>query len=631
MRYLKSVFEMMVQEDPADALNLPGETDYSALSAEELKVLIDQAADDNDFKEVERLNAYLRKDILSRDKSRLLTMESFIQLNESHAEAKAILKELANDAVRKARPRIDASLDELRPEEREEAERAAVKEIEDSFYQNPDYVRIQQLFSSSPKYIGPFVAFRFLQGAQMTVIEQLANLMVQFRTNLGDLSKQPEEYAKMKNKPGETPGYEKLGDELNDLLKFSRGRWVVKALPKVACSTEGHIKAGLGPVNLRELYAAAPKEKQNRLLELGAEINDLDKPNLIRAIRLELSGKPTIDAIIEDLALKLNSANTDRGDLYEKAMGAYPGVAVLYDGPNHMVFSFRSDANLPFLCGKAKGWCIQPAWYNPGFAGRFWNYADGSLQLGILDFTVDPTNDFHTVGWTIEPSGRVSSTCNQPNRCTSGSDYKQMMQGWSVSSESHSYPKELVDAVALVFDEEVKFKTATDGIYKKIFKFSDNERDRAEAMKKTILGLVRNADDLIKSTSSRFGDIADQENINKQVLAAELKNLRSGDIVKEVQQEYIDKAKIKGLISPADVKIFEIVMEDSPMLTAQLIKNIKERNSLFVEKISGMLPKMKNATAAVQNRWENIIQTIKDASTYLDSMSLKIQAKNEEK
>lgn len=631
MKHLRSIFEKIVKEDPADALNLPYETDYSALSPDELMVLIDQAAEEGDFKEVEKLNSYLKKELSPEEAASLLTMESFVQLNESVAEAKVILKKFADEAVRKATPEINRNVNELPTDEREAAFNRAVKEIEDSFYRNPDYLEIQKIFSSSPKYIGPFVAFRFEQEAPMEELTQIASLMVQLRSTLSDLPKTPEEYARMKTKASETPGYEHLGDELNRLLKFSRGRWVVKALPKVACSTPGHIAAGLGPVNLRELYAAAPKEKQDRLLELGAEINDLDKPNLIKAIRLELSGKPTIDAIIDDLAVKLNSANTDRGELYEKAMSAYPGVAVLYDGPNHMVFSFRSDATLPILCGKAKGWCIQPAWYNTGYAGKFWSYADGSLQLGILDFTVDPTHNFHTVGWTIYPNGNINTVCNQPNRCASGGTYQEMMKGWSASGERHSYPQEVIDAISLVFDEEVKFKSATDAIYKKIYGFASDERDRAEAMKKTILGLVRNADDLVKSTNARFGDIAAQENINKQVIASELKNLRDGAIIREVQVEYIDKAKTKGLVSPADAKIFEIVMEESPLFTEQLLKNIKERNNLFITKISTMLPQAKSLNQSAVQRWEQIIQTIKDANTYIDSMHLKIQASNEKK
>ena len=112
MKHLRSIFEKIVKEDPADALNLPYETDYSALSPDELMVLIDQAAEEGNFKEVERLNTYLKKE-LSPEEAALLTMESFVQLNESVAEAKVILKRFADEAVRKATPEINRNVNEL--------------------------------------------------------------------------------------------------------------------------------------------------------------------------------------------------------------------------------------------------------------------------------------------------------------------------------------------------------------------------------------------------------------------------------------------------------------------------------------------------------------------------------------
>jgi hypothetical protein len=206
-----------------------------------------------------------------------------------------------------------------------------------------------------------------------------------------------------------------------------------------------------------------------------------------------------------------------------------------------------------------------------------------------------------------------------------------MMVGWSAGGENHAYPQEVVDAISLVFDEEVKFKTSTDEIYKKIYNFSEDERDRSEAMKKTILGLVRNVDDLVKSNSSSFGDINSRENINKQVIAAELKNLRNSEIALEVQQEYVSNAKNRGLISPADVKIFEIVMEGSKLMTPQLIKNIIDRNALFVSKIEFMVSKATRFTDDAKKQWDSKVQSLKDAITYLDSILLKNEVNNEEK
>jgi hypothetical protein len=150
-------------------------------------------------------------------------------------------------------------------------------------------------------------------------------------------------------------------------------------------------------------------------------------------------------------------------------------------------------------------------------------------------------------------------------------------------------------------------------------------------MKKTILGLVRNVDDLVKSNSSSFGDINSRENINKQVIAAELKNLRNSEIAIEVQQEYVSNAKNRGLISPADVKIFEIVMEGSKLMTPQLIKNIIDRNALFVSKIEFMVSKATRFTDDAKKQWDSKVQSLKDAIAYLDSILLKNEVNNEEK
>lgn len=631
MRYLKSIFEWVPGESPADSLNLPDETDYSALSPDELMMLIDQAAEENNFARVKLLTSFLKKEEIVTEKSNAYIKEwtAWSILNESLQEGRAIIQQLIDKELKRQAADIQQQVEAAPEEQREETRAQLEREIKDTFLKG-DFETIQRWQSSQPKWIGPFTAFRFLQGASMQELEQLKDLMVRMRPSLSELPHEASDYAKMMpSRNGEAvPGYEKLGDDLNELFKLSRGRWVVKALPKNACSTPAHISAGLGPVDLREKYKEASPDKQKRLLELGAELNDLDKPALINAVRIQLSGKPTIDAVIDDLANAIANANTDRGKMFEDAIAAYPSVAVLYNGPNHVVFSFRNDSQLPTLCPRAKGWCIQPLWYNTGYAGRFWSYADGSLQLGVIDYSVDATNNFHTVGWTIRPNGQVQSVCNQPNRCNSGDSYKTMMRGWTADGERHSYPQEVIDAIELVFEEEVAFKTSTDALYKKLYQFSEGERDREQALVKTILGLVRNIDDLVKSTSRSVSSIADQENRNKQIIAAELKNLKNSDAVRDVQLQYIAKAKTNGLISPADVKIFEIIIGESTLMTPQLVSNIKERNSLFASKISEMVKKAAKLQGPQLEKWNNIIQSLYDANTYLDAVLLKKETNN---
>lgn len=72
-------------------------------------------------------------------------------------------------------------------------------------------------------------------------------------------------------------------------------------------------------------------------------------------------------------------------------------------------------------------------------------------------------------------------------------------------------------------------------------------------------------------------------------------------------------------------------MRTAAALTDQLIKNIKDRNTTFINKISEMLPKAKSLSPATLDRWKEVVNTITDANTYLDSMILKIKGNNEKK
>ncbi len=66
-------------------------------------------------------------------------------------------------------------------------------------------------------------------------------------------------------------------------------------------------------------------------------------------------------------------------------------------------------------------------------------------------------------------------------------------------------------------------------------------------------------------------------------------------------------------------------------MTPQLIKNIIDRNALFVSKIEFMVSKATRFTEDAKRQWDSKVQSLKDAITYLDSILLKNEVKNEEK
>lgn len=603
------------------------DNEFKGLNREELLALLDSAELDGDWDRVKEITAALGSTGEERLKH-LVKPREWSPLEESVAQAKSILTDLARRLIQLREEEIEKRLEQLDPSEHEAARLDAEREIQDSFLRHPDFIEIRDnIAKRNPGWVGLLVKFRFLQGAPMEVIEQLVRLMNEYRDQLDQLPKTVEQYADQKIGRG-APGWEALGDEFSKLAEIRKGNWIIKALPKLAVSTPAHAAAGFKPINLKEAYREAPREKQLALLNAAAELADLDKPNLIKNVTLNLSGQPSLDAVIDFIKLQVKNANTDRGDIAERAYSAYPAVTVLYDGPDHMVVSFRNDSQLPFLCAKARGWCIQPAWYNPGFADRFWSYASGSLQLGILDFTVEPDSPYHTVGVTINPDRRVQSLCDQPNRCTSASDYRTLFKGFSTSTGTHRYPEELISAIDLAFNQEVKLKTQTDNFYKEVKKFSEGERDYAKAVQKTLLGMIRNLNDLAKKVSLSKEDIesGSGDNIAKQIVASEIQSLKGSPEMEQVRDDYANNAK-QGLASPSDVKIFEIVMEGSPKLSTELLNVVIGRNDMILNALR------KNLAAAPPGARESegfkriqMLQTgVEEAKLQLEALREKIK------
>lgn len=625
MKFIKAIWEQRDIESPADALELPGESDYSALSREEIVALMQVSADEGDWEEVQALQFWLNKETLVPE-SKIWNPDEWFALNESIRQGREILGEIIRTEQRRQRESIESAVADLPEDETAAARERLLGEIE-RVYLEGDFLLIQDWFKSQPKWVGAFVAFRFKQGASMEQLDNIRDLMQKMRSSLGELE-EPDHWIGIKPTGEDVrPGYERLGDALTDLMNLARGRWVPKALPRMSCTTPPHVEAGLGPVELREMWNKTSDEKKREVLELGAAINDLDKPNLIIAIRRRMTGIPSIDALIKMLRHQLTLVNTDRGKIMEEAVKGYPQVAVIYDGPDHAVFSFRSETMLPTLCAKARKWCIQPTWYGVGLRGRFWQYATGTLQLGVIDFTQEPSSDYHTVGWTIMPSGKINTAHDQQDTSlmAGGNDWKEAMRRFQTSSNPpHGYPDELIQEVNLYFDEELKIKTKTDDIYKEITSYSSGENDREQAMLKMIEGTVRNVNDLIKMADSA-GDINSSENVAKQIIMSTIASFAQTDSTREAIKNYIDKIKKYGLPSPADAKIFEILLTNSSLMTESLIRYVIERNNAFVKKIQDML---KMASKDFKNRddWNLRIKGLGDSTSYLETIIQKIRS-----
>ena len=627
MKYLKPIHEW---SKTSEAVTLPKGDEYATLSREELLAMADSALAAEDFHELAKINAALSAEP-EMDMSHLNTYESWNSLQESVQVAKQVLQTLADKEIKEKLAELKSEYEEATPEERAERISAAKGEIQTSYLRNPDFLEIQRLLHKTPGYVGAFVKFRFLQGASMDQIRGLATQLTEFRDQLKSIP--IEKYAdQLPTAEDGTPGWESLFDEFNRLSQTRRGRWIVDALLNRALSSDIYTSRGFGPsnpVNQKELWKNAGVAKQDELLAVARELNDLDKPEFIRAVRQALGSCDTLDKIIDVIKTKIKVADSDRGKTESDAMSKYPSVAILYSGPDHLVLSFRNDVNLPDLCPGGKEWCINPVWAKGSGGGRFWSYATGSLQLAIIDYSVDPSSPFHTVGITINPNKEITSLCDARNMpCISGPDYRRTLLNFTTSRGEHAYPKDLVDAIDEVYDRETEIKSQTDKYYKEFSKFGSDANTREKAMVARLEGIIQNFGDLkgkIQNGVTKADlSINSAKNIEDQIIAQELSSFKESPVIVAFRKKTAEAALSKGLHSPAEVRIFDLVMKGSPEITESVIKNILEINRKFLA-----LVKKNTANAKISQRdfWDNIITGIQDATTYLEKLEIELKNK----
>jgi len=625
MKYLFRLDETFEKNYSQSKSNAP------KINRAELLAQIESAESEDDWATVAKLLELLK----GLKESSILDWQGHALLLENVQEGKAIVQKIADSEFTKARARLrregESTEGEATEEEIKEKEERLKKKIDQKYFgPESDFEKIKRLLNFSGP-IAAFTRFRYYQGATLDILTNLQRTLVDLRDYVGQLPLSIDEYSKLVSSPETiTPGYEMLGEELNKLLELRGGNWLISKLPKDAMRKLKENGLWDGPImNHREDFKKAPREKQIELQNAASELNALNKPGLLRLVLGQIPGKPSLDAILELVKNTIKNAETDRGKLIEIAMNAYPSVAILYAEGDHFVFSFRNDSQLPFLCAKATGWCIQPSWYNKGYADRFWSYASGSLQLGIIDFTVDSSSPYHTVGVTINPNRNVKSLCNQPNRCTSGSDYRTLLKRFDSGDGSHSYPKEVIDAIESNFDREVSLKTQSDNIYQKIKQYSTGEQDYGQVLTKTLVGLVNDIKSLTQSANVTEDDlkVSSEKNIVNQIVVAELKNLRNSPEMKKAQSDMIQKYSGGGhvLPSPADLKLFEIILEDSPLLTEGVLDRMIKYYKEVVNTMGRMVATAEGVETPLAKRIRLLYASLKNTITAIEVLKEKIK------
>jgi hypothetical protein len=402
-------------------------------------------------------------------------MKSFSQfikgseLNETIAAAKKYLFDNFRDQVDQV---------ELGPDEtgEEDSAETILRKKEGKWLRgNRDYQKILEIVGRNQGYVGPFVKFRFKDGAPISVgaednrpsLEKLFDLMKENPQAVSQLPMKIEEYAEMKRE-GATTGFIALWDDLGRISSRKKYKWIVDEI-------KGDLRQSvrrLSPEEIDRLFAAA---KVIDDADSAAEIEPTDPTSnrklLLKSSRRYRTGEDYLE-FAESSAEGVS--NLDIAEKVRTIRSFEPEAAALYNKNGILAMSIRTARAQKEICSNVSNWCINDWAWNT-YAGK--NPED--LQINVYDFNRSVNDVKFTVGTTIhkvrEGEYKVVNSNDKANT------YSTKM---SDDPEEHfiklGYPatlaKAIVDALptestikAIVTDLKIESKTSKDLLTSVVF------------------------------------------------------------------------------------------------------------------------------------------------------------------
>ena len=337
-------------------------------------------------------------------------------INENIAAAKIYMqKKYAN--------RLKKDVRELTPAEKDKA------------LENSAYLKILDLLKGQPGYVMPFTKFHFDQGITIDELNGLLDTIKTGRHLIQQLSKPIEQWANTEPVNG-ISGFEQLTDELRTIEREKGVKWFINGLPK----------------NLRDQYRALDKDKQQVVITLAVQLDELGKSAIDRLFeKIKSMDRWKIEDVITYTSNYINGfSNLEMKKKIDELESLEPEAGILYNDDKYLVMSIRTEEAQKNLCAVAN-WCIN--------RGQFHSYADKGLQINIFNFGTDPADPLFLTGNTIGFEGRV--------RDSHDINDKSIRKGLEMSEhfKELGYPDSLISAIKDNFENECNIKRALSKIY----------------------------------------------------------------------------------------------------------------------------------------------------------------------
>jgi hypothetical protein len=385
---------------------------YAAMSDSEIRGLIDSALDNGDMDEVKRLAKYLKES---------LRIKFMNKLNESKFSHIGSFKSFKKKEVISLNENLSSGKQyfvRLKAEEAGFDANALTDEEKRRLEQDREWVAIRQLLEQG-KRAGDavaFVKFRLKQGASMDELSNLIATLKGDQVNLNELPMSISQYADLESSGEETPGYEKLMDDLATQKSTNIGKWVIKKLSKSANTRDyAGNPTGAAPFNQKEAYKNASPELQKRIIELGAQLVKADVAGtVVSTFGKRMSNWGSIEEIADQLESRIKGFASNLNSSLAKVEKLGAAASTVWTGDNRALFIFRSDHALAALCSMAE-WCINPGDSING-GSSFYSYASGgNVQYVYFNFNLSPSDANYLTGVTVKSDGTIRAAHDKVN------------------------------------------------------------------------------------------------------------------------------------------------------------------------------------------------------------------------
>lgn len=623
------------EEDELEDFNLPSTSDESdeiegeyedTLSQSEIQALIDNALDNADYAEVERLAKFLKESIqIIESFNNIKSYKHFRQINESMKNAKDYYLKKVKDEFLEKKREVLSDLEQDDPDQAEELGNPNELSPDDiaQLLEEPDFKFISDLVTgklqNSPasgidavNYAMPFVKFKFDQGASNETLENLY-IAITDQSNKGLIKELPlksiESYAKIPMKDGEMPGFEKLGNDLDNLIRQKEGMWIVKNLHTSAGTRDhmGNIIPGKTPVNQKELYNNAPQELKDKLISVASQYKrEGFEIGAYTGKHGKIAKFRSLEAIIESMENKINGAGGDMEENIKLHQDEFPGTSVIWEGADKFLVVYRSSWTLGKFCGFTE-WCIRPGngpYRVGGMSGQFHSYASsGAVQYAMWDYSKDRTDPMRLVGFTIDINGRIKQAADIPNNyqripnVIGGVEktFSNVLDYFEVPAESKQY---ILDS----FKGESDLMKEVGPIYKQLEEGSGiREKDFFDILEKSRQSSIQQ----MYGTGTGAGVIS---GLAAEVISSHLADNPDSEKTKNLRSSLWDKIMENGLKSPEFINLFRTIFSGTEYMTEENINRIINVNNDYKQKTQMQLNKATSNNGAVRREFENAIE-----------------------